>query len=333
MAENKLNFSFLLDKEKNEALLKIRGLILNSKKILAITHSQPDGDGLGAVLALFLALKKLKKEVVSFCVDKPSYIYEFLPSFFEIKNKINFEDFDLIIFLDCANEKLTGIYEENSFPFSKKITTVNIDHHSGNSLFGKVNLVDTTSSATCEIIFFLLKDLEVEIDKDIASCLLCGIYTDTGSFQNQNTSRRSLEIASWLLRAGGKIKELIKYAFKSKRLSTLRLWGKAMSSLFKNEKYNLVIAIITRKDMEEAGASEEDMEGIANFLNTIPEVNAVMILYDRSNGTIKGSLRTRHLSYDVFPLARALGGGGHRKAAGFVIEGSLKKTFDGWRVI
>lgn len=324
--------SLKLEEKELEELLKIKDLILSSHKILIVGHSRPDGDCLGSSLALFWALKKLKKEVVPFCVDKPSYVYEFLPGIFEIQNKIDFDGFDLVIFVDCANERMSGIFK-NGFPFSGNPKIVNIDHHPSNSFFGDFNLVSSNSAATCEIIFFLIGLLPVEMDKNIASCLLCGIYTDTGSFQNQNTSQRALEVASWLLRAGGKIKEITKYAFRTKKLSTLYLWGRAMSSLFKNEKYNLVITVITQEDIKETGSSEEDIEGIANFLNTLPEAKAVLVIYEKEGNLIKGSLRTRHPDYDVLPLAKALGGGGHKKAAGFSLRGSLKKINGRWQVI
>ena len=323
-----------LSEDEKRGLLKTKPFIFNAQKILIVGHSRPDGDTLGAMLALYWSLKKIGKKVTPFCIDKPGFVYEFLPGVNEIKNEINFnqEKFDLVIFVDCATEKMTGIYDDG-FPFKKETFMINIDHHPSNSLFGNLNIVSENSAATSEIIFFLLKLLDIEITKEIATCLLCGIYTDTGSFQHQNTTKRVLQVAAFLLKIGGNIKEITKYTFKTKKLSTLYLWGRAMSSLLKNEKYNIVTAIITQDDLKETGASEEEVEGIANFLNNISGIRAILVLTEKNNGFIKGSLRSKDPNFDVLPLARLLGGGGHKKAAGFMIKGKLKKNGEKWQVI
>jgi len=315
----------------SKVLQKMKDLVLTSHKILLITHKRPDGDALGSTLGLLLGLEKIGKEAKAACIDPVPYLYEFLPGSNRLEKDFKVQDFDLIFILDCASSKMIGFKETEVFSNKKRI--INIDHHYANDCFGDLNWVDGVAASTSEMIYLFLLYLGIEIDKDIATCLQCGIFTDTSSFQNQNTTERSLEISSKLLAKGAKINQIAKYAFYTKNLSTLRLWGKAMSSIFTNKDYDLVATVITQEDLRETKASYDDIEGIANFLNTIPDAKAVLVLVEKDDGTLKGSLRTRDDDVDVSRLAAYLGGGGHIKAAGFALKGKLIKKGDGfWEI-
>ncbi len=310
-------------------------LLKNSANILLVTHQKPDGDAIGSLLSFGTVLEKLKKKKTLVAKDL-SIKYKFLPRFDQIKEEINqLKEFDLCIILDCGQLSQTG------FPIltNLSIPLVNIDHHFTNSCWGDINLVQKDSSATCEILYNLFQfineksDLPIKIDKDIATYLLLGISTDTGSFKHSNTTLKTLRIASKLLLKGGKLLKISKEIYNIKSLSTLKLWGKVFSNISYNKKFKIVISVITKKDFKECGATSEDLEGAIYFLNAIPEAKAILLLSEQNEKEIKGSLRTENEKIDVSKLARFFNGGGHKKAAGFVIKGSL--LFDGkrWKVV
>ena len=211
---------------------------------------------------------------------------------------------------------------------------INIDHHVTNGNHGEHNLVIDDASSTCEVLHHFL-DYKKAINKNIAACLLTGIITDTGGFQNMATTPLAVSIASRLMKKGVNINQITKFTLQQKPVNTLKLWGRALSRLKINKKDNVISTIITKKDLDDCNANEEALEGISNFLNEMDEAQngVVMVLSERELGIIKGSLRTTNELIDVSKLAIILGGGGHKKAAGFSIDGNLKETKDGWKIV
>lgn len=303
-------------------LKEIGKRLKKAKKILLLGHQRPDGDTIGALLSFYLILKRQGKEVFPTLKDKPSLKFSFLPSFSEIRNELP-ESYDLSLALDVSDLKLLGF---------KIRPEINIDHHLTNSNFAEVNLVKPEKSATCEILFDLFEKLGFGIDKDLSTCLLTGIFTDTASFQNQNTTGECLKVASRLLSFGARLSQINKNVLNAHSLSSLKLLGKALERLWENKKLGLVITLISRADLKKLKAVPEDLEGLANFLNTIPKVKAILVLSEE-DGEIKGSLRTRNDEVDVSRLAQLFGGGGHQKAAGFSLRGRLKYKAGRWFVV
>ncbi len=228
---------------------------------------------------------------------------------------------DLIIALDCANlERVGNLYEENTELFYE-VPVVNIDHHASNNNFGKVNLVDITASSTAEILVSLLetigKDVTGMIDAEIATCLLTGITTDTGSFQNANTTPKSLTVAAQLVAAGGRQQEIIKHIFRTRSLSTLRLWGRALSYIKEDRDLAFAWSTLSKADFVAAQASQEESSGVIDeLLKTAMGMNFVLLLSERE-GSLHGSFRAVNPSTDVSVLATLFGGGGHPQAAAF----------------
>ena len=198
--------------------------------------------------------------------------------------------------------------------------------------FGHVNLVHGEASSTSEIIYHFFDFHDIPINKEIATCLLTGIMTDTGNFSNLATTPSSLEIAGRLLNYGGRIRQISDNTIKNKSLSNLQLWGRALARLKKDEKTGLVTTVLTKKDYQELGLDENNTEGIANFLNNIEDAKTIIVFREKDDGTIKASLRTTHPNVDVSELAKKYGGGGHKKAAGFSLKGKIKDTKEGWKV-
>lgn len=306
-----------------------------SKKILLVSHARPDGDTIGANLALALGLKKIGKETLSLCPDNLPQRFHFLPqigSFKKTDQEVKkIPDFDLTCFIDCGDFCLSGLcqyYHYSDFPSF----IINIDHHQDNPYYGQINIINEKASSTSEIVYHLLKQMGVVFDKDIATCLLAGIFTDTDSFRNPNTSLVSLKITSSLLNLGANLKKVTKNLLLERSMGALKLWGRVLSRAEKNKKYGILSSVISLKDFAECGADESDLEGISNCLNCVPEVKATLLLREKENGLIKGSLRTLKENINVARLAKIFGGGGHRSAAAFIMPGKLTRKEGKWKV-
>lgn len=308
-------------------------LIKKSHNILLVAHRKPDSDTLGSVLAMNNILQKLKKNIYCYCQDNIPKKFNFLSGSqdFISKDKITSltSKIDLIITLDSGSIDMAGI---NKISFNKEITIINIDHHQDSSYFGKINIIKGNASSTAEVIYDILERVGLPINSEMATCLLAGIFGDTDSFKNPNTTDRTLVITSRLLAAGARLKQITKFTLQDKSLSTIKLWGEILSRIKKHSNLNMVSTVITREDLKKSGASYDELEGISNFLNSIPEAHASLVLTERE-GEIKGSLRTLKKNVDVSKIAHLLGGGGHKKAAGFTIPGKLVKKENTWKIV
>lgn len=224
--------------------------------------------------------------------------------------------YDLIIIVDAADLTQTGAIYDAYPTLFREVSVVNIDHHASNSYFGTVNLVDLTATSTGEILVGLLEAMGVEIDPDIATCLLTGIISDTGSFQHSNTTPKSLTVAAQMVGFGARQQDIIRQLFKTKEYSTLKLWGQVLSSLQYDPSYHLVWATATYADVQSAGASNEAFTGLIDELMTsVPGAEVVMLITEREPRVISGSIRTVP-GVNAAQIAELFGGGGHPGAAG-----------------
>lgn len=309
--------------------------IQKARNVLVITHQNPDGDAVGSALAFSHYFDRVKKPHQIYCQTAAPESFSFLPGIERIKSDQSvFKNglAETLLVLDSGDLEYAGI--SKVLPeLSKAPTIINIDHHPTNNNFGHFNLVETDASSTTDIIFRLFDYHREKITKDIATCLLCGIVTDTGSFSNLATTPQALSSAAELLIRGAQSRRIISNTLSNYSLTTLKLWGKALSRLSKNSESKFVTTVITRQDINECGGNEKEVEGIANFLNSLDDANVILVLQEQEDGKIKGSLRTTRPDVDVSQLAKVLGGGGHKKAAGFTIPGKIKETKSGWKVV
>lgn len=331
-------------------------LIHSSNRILLTMHERMDGDDGGALLAVGSHLEKMGKQVTYAIKKGVAANLAFLPGSEKIVDDITSADFDLVITFGCSSIDRTGSdkiknlinhserSEESLKPTDKgsfagaldgSISIINIDHHPDNSNFGNVNVVDAKKSSVAELIYDFFIFNNWEINKDVATCLLTGIITDTGSFMHSNTQSSTLEVAGQLMRKGAHVSKIIKHTYKSKSPNVLKAWGKAMENSYYDDKHKIIYSVMTDKDLAEfeklpGGA----FEGFAETLNTLPEAKFAMFL--RQDGDIiKGSLRSDIFkNTDVSKIAKAFGGGGHKLASGFSVAGKLMKNESGkWRVV
>lgn len=314
---------------------QIIGEIEKAQHIMLVSHQRPDGDTAGAALAMAHYLEGLGKDFTCFCCGELSATLKFLPKAGNYKcdhSVLSQTKFDLLIVLDSGDLKYAGI-EDHIKELSHEFKIINIDHHPTNDHYGDYNLVIHEASSTCEIIHDLLDGVDA-LNKNIATCLLTGIVTDTNGFSNLATSAASIEAAGKLLLHGANLKQITQFTLEHRPIDTLRLWGRALERLNKDEATGTVSTFITYDDIKECDAGAEALEGVANFLNSLDEAkhNMVMVLTERERGVIKASVRTTSPLLDVSKFAKMMGGGGHKKAAGFSIKGSLIKTDYGYRI-
>lgn len=279
-----------------------------SEKILIISHKSPDGDSLGSILGLGLALKKKYGEKINIAINDP------VPERFDFLKTDNIgytdssEDYDLVMMLDCADINRAGIEID-----SEKI--VNIDHHITNKSFGKLNFVYSEASSTSEIVFNILKEMNIEMDKDIAEALYTGILTDTGSFKYSSTSPDTHRVAGDLLDIGIDRDKIVQRLFQNSSLKTIQLMKEAVINMEMFYSGKMAYLDVTDEILKNSGAEVNETESLVEFLRDIEGVEVSVMLKDSESGT-KGSMRSKK-DVDVAKIASVFGGGGHTRAAGF----------------
>jgi phosphoesterase RecJ-like protein len=304
---------------------KVIDTINKSENILILTHEKPDGDALGSMLGLAISLKKINKHVQTFCISEIPKIFKFLPEIDRVGKDFLLGDFDLIIILDCGDMKRTGFPLRIEELSKHKNKIINIDHHPKNDLhkIAHINYIDYHASSTAEIVYEIVRKLKITMDKNISLCLLCGLYTDTGSFMHSNTSPKTLQIASDLLRFGARFKKIVANVVNFHTVASLQLRGIAFSRIKINPKYKIAISALGENDLKKINASIEDVGGIVNAINTMPDIKVALFMYQQDANTIKASLRTEDNKINLSKLAQLFGGGGLKKASGFSIKGRI----------
>ncbi|MCK5412807.1 MAG: bifunctional oligoribonuclease/PAP phosphatase NrnA [Candidatus Pacebacteria bacterium] len=300
-------------------------LIQSSENILILSHKNPDGDAIGSMLGSAEGLKSIGKKVKCFSKDIVPSVFDFLPEVSQIKNKINPEHQNLIVLLDCALFSRTGIdgIEDIVSSFDNLLI---IDHHPKNktecdNVKNCVEIIDHKTSSTAVLVFNLLKEMKINISKDIANCLLTGIFTDTGGFQHNNTDSESLQAAAEFMKKGSRVDKIAKNIFSTKSLAAIKLWGIALERIQTDPENGMAVSYINKSDMDNLGVKEEELMGLVNVINTISDAKFSLLLTESMNNKIKGSLRSEeYKGIDVSRIARSLGGGGHKLASGFEIN-------------
>lgn len=314
---------------------QIHQALLQAENILLISHKNPDGDTLSAACALMQYLRRADKPHAAFCATAINQNLTFLPQIeYFVSDPRIFQNhrFDTIVVFDSGDLLYAGVDEHlRSLAYSP--TLINIDHHPTNEFYGRHNLVLPEAASTTEILYRFFKINNLKIDKYIATCLLTGIVTDTAHFSNPATSASALKIAAELLRLGANLNLIRGWTLKNKTLTGLKLWGRVLSRLRKNEKYDLAFTILTANDLKDYALPNEEVEGLTNFLNNLGEAKIVCLLKENEDGIIRVSLRASDPEIDVSQLAKSFGGGGHAKAAGFSVKGKLAEIEGHWQIL
>jgi phosphoesterase RecJ-like protein len=300
---------------------KVAQWISNAHSVLLICHVSPDGDAIGSLLALGLALHQLgKRQVVMACADPVPDDCRHLPHW-ELITKEPEGSFDLVISLDCSDlERLGPPYNPQALA---GIPIVNIDHHATNISFGTVNWVDPTAAATAQMLVALMPMLGVSPSVEIATCLLNGIVTDTIGFRTPNTTQDVLEAAVKMMNAGASLAQLTDKVFNHRPLDALRVWSVALQELHLENR--VLWSEITQEMRRRIGSRENGDAGLVNFLSSANEADIAVIFDELADGQVNVSMRAGP-GYDVSEVALELGGGGHPQAAGCTLPGPLNEA-------
>ncbi len=296
------------------------------------THKNPDGDALGSALALKKILELRDKKAEVFVFDSIDKHFNFFPGIESIILKDKLEeisgDDSLFVFLDCSSPDRTGF---DALAFTNKEILI-IDHHlSGNWKAEKaLKIINSKASSTAEIIFRLFERMKWKMDQDIFFCLLAGILSDTGTLQHSNTSPGVLEIISRLVRNGINFKKISDNLFKKKKVEgSLKIWGKILARAAVDEKTKMAYSFVSQNDLVEHGANEDELSGLVNLLSGIPEGRFSLLLVENKFGKIKASLRSEaYKNINVAKIAEAFGGGGHKLASGFELNGKIEDNIE-----
>ena len=284
--------------------------IKKSKNIVIVTHENPDGDAVGSSLAMYHALKGLKKNV-DIIIPEYAKCFNELPGIDEVIKESD-KAYDLAISLDAATDKLLNVCVKYFREADQRIV---IDHHSTNTMFGDINYVDLSAPACAQVVYMLIKHYRWKITPEIGTCIMAGIITDTGGFQYSGVSRDTFNIAAELLDAGVNISKVYKKVFDTKTKSSFELRRIALDRMEFLEDDKIAFTYITNEDERKVNAGVGDYEGIVSEGRSIEGVEVSIFLHELKDGEFKISLRSN--SYvNVSDVCIMFGGGGHIRAAG-----------------
>ncbi len=308
--------------------------LLAVERICVVIPAKPDGDNIGSALGLFFALKAQGKTVAIVSLGKIPEYFSFLPGINAIVydvETVTRHPWDAMVVTDVSDASYAGINPLRD-ACTPRPMLVQIDHHATNTYFGDVNLVEPRAASATVVVTNLLRTMHVFVSPDIALCLLTGLLTDTSFFANPATDEQALATGAFLLEHGADVRPMFKALVVNKDMKTLKVWGKTFERMRFCERCGLVVTVLFNHELTDAGLTSESAEGIANFLNILSGVRAVCVLREEAPGKLKASLRTTHSNVDVSKIALLFGGGGHKKAAGFSMNGKLSEKNGRWEV-
>lgn len=327
---------------KNDLFKKFQQIdevLKTAKRVFIASHENPDPDAIGSVLALHHIFQRQNKKTVCYLPNPSPARLSFLPGFFELRTSFNSlppsldfwsddEAFDIFFCLDYGDFRRLRLPSD-----IKEEKVITIDHHLESDQRGRIRIIEPNFSSTSEIIYLWLKSYYPSfLSKEIASCLLTGIVSDTGGFSHICTSSQTLQIVSELLEAGAPLNKIVRQVFSLEESpSALKIWGKVLSRIENDHDTGLVYSWLSAEDLEKYHAGPTDLARISSLLSTIPEANLSLFLVEWETGRIEGSLRSEPYKYKksgttAASLAEALGGGGHAYAAGFRQEGTIESV-------
>ena len=292
---------------------------------LITAHVNLEGDSLGSQLAMKELLTSLDKDVVIIDNDPVPDHYRFLPKANEISNDLGKKmDFGAIVVLDCPTLKRIGKVRDL---IGKSTFIINIDHHISNENFGNINWVDPNASSAGEMVYKLFKEMHVPVTKEIALSLYIAILTDTGSFNYDNTSSVTHEIAGELLGYGLDPASVSENVYERRSVSDIKFLGLVLSTLKINKTKDVAYLEITRQLLKQTGADVSKSEGFVNYARSVDNVKIAILFREdaRDANKVHVSFRSKG-DVDVNSIASYFGGGGHTKAAGCILEGLLAQV-------
>jgi phosphoesterase RecJ-like protein len=295
-----------------------------AERPVLICHISPDGDALGTMLGLALALKRMGKHPDTTCQDPVPTTFHYLPGTDKVLSKPTGE-YDLIVSLDCSDVRRMGTPYQSLSPRSRNVLLVNIDHHVTNLNFGDLNWVDPTAVATAEMMLELMETMEVPLDVDIATCLLTGIVCDTRGFRTANTLPKVTAAATRLMEAGANLADITSRVFSQRSLAAVRLWAQALQETHMEGR--ILWSAVTQEMRIKSGHNANADARLVDFLSDVNEADIAVTFTEKDSGEVYVSMRANR-GLDVSRVAVSLGGGGHPQAAGCTLQITLQEAVD-----
>jgi phosphoesterase RecJ-like protein len=305
-------------------LARIVDAIRSRQRFVISSHSRPDGDSIGSQLAMAYALRDLGKEVRIINGDRapgPLMAFPGVPSI-EIADHVTGE-FDAAIIMECGDLLRPGVAGLDRF------FIINIDHHPGNTAYGQINWFDKGAAACGEMVFELIRALEVPLSREIATHIYLAILTDTGSFHYSSMSPRTFEICRQAVEAGVDPVEVARSVYDSNNMGRLKLFGAVLSAMQIDGSGRIAIVYLDHEMARAAGGTYEDTEGLINLPLTVKEIQAVVFFKQIEGDEYRVSMRSKG-EIDIGAVAKEFDGGGHKNAAGCTVSGpidALQKQF------
>jgi len=301
----------------------------SAERVALACHLGPDGDALGSMLALTIALHERGRETISSWGSDPFVVprqYDFLPHLDLLSPPGAFPAApDLMVTFDAGSIERLGTLEPNGRAAKNLIV---IDHHVTNDRFGTINLIDGDAAASAVLVFKLLHKMKIPVDRDIAACLYTGLVTDTGRFQYPNTTPEVHQIAADLVAAGAPHDEIARAVYGTHPVGYLRVAANALARLQIREDVGMVWTTVSQQDLREHGIDLDDVEALIDLVRTVDTADVAAVLKEQPDGTWKVSMRSKGEN-DVGAVCTAFGGGGHRLAAGFTARnGNVDATIE-----
>jgi phosphoesterase RecJ-like protein len=308
-----------------DTLTSVADAIRSRQRFVIASHARPDGDAVGSQLAMAFALERLGKQVRVVSRDAPPAPLLAFPGVAGIEIVDHVDDpGDAVIVMECGDLTRTGVAGlDRGF-------VINIDHHPGNAMYGALNWFDVSAAACGEMVFDLVRALDVPLTPEIAVHVYVAILTDTGSFHYSGITPRTFDICRQCTEAGVHPPTVARTVFDSNNLGRLKLFGAVLSRMQLDATGRIAVVSVDRRLAEECGGTYEDTEGLINLPLTVKEILAVVFFKEIGQNEWRVSLRSKD-AIDVNAVAKTFGGGGHKNASGCTAHGSLAGLTEGFQ--
>ena len=303
-------------------MLDVAAVLRGAERITAFCHENPDGDTLGAAIAIALAAERLGKQAEVVSGDPPPPFLAFLPGVERVRRSPGLEP-DVAVVLDAGELSRIGPVVTERADWFARARIVNIDHHVSNPGFGVAVWIDPEAAATCELVTLLLAELGVPLDAELATALMAGIVQDTHTFAHPNVSPRTLRVAAELLEAGASLAAINRAVYADKPFSTLALWGMILAGIGQRAEGRIVHASMSSAMLAATGEQPSAAEGFVDLLASTRLADLTILFKEVGPAETRVSVRTSARA-DAVAVASAFGGGGHPRAAGCTIDAGLE---------
>jgi phosphoesterase RecJ-like protein len=303
--------------------------LCDARRILVVSHENPDADTLGAALAVCRITEALGATATPVCTDPIPPLYAYLPGIERFRTDPDPNgNYDLLVLCDCGSLDRVGAVRELNRAMFEALPRVVIDHHASNAATMATDWVDPESAATCEMTALLAVRLGISLDEGggaLATDLMSGIVMDTATFAHPNTTPRTLAVAAALVEAGAQLSDISRRLYRTKPDVQLRLFGRVLDRLDTAAGGRIVWSTLTDADIEATGSLPAHSEGIIDLLAQAEDAEVAILFKEAGNGT-RVSVRTRPNGVDATVLTGTFGGGGHARAAGATVERPLDEA-------